>query len=280
MKYFQLIAFVLEIVFLIPFILWGVLSSTNIIKEERNWLNSGKPYKVVIEILSRCVMFLFFMYLAYSSLAPRVMDIPNLVTGNLSTVEGYAIKIERRSKDLYEQIDINGTRARFFLGSGVEGWQEYKVGYLPKSHRAIIIERKSQGPSSAGKKVGLPWKPILVVLYVVGVILLLNRFAFWFLSIGSAVYFPLHAYFYYSYGKFHGVWGLKGNDALVNLIGGLVFLLMLGMFYFMERWMKKRRIRGYIQKYGDSEDYYITKLTAHFIVFIYILATLKYLNML
>lgn len=135
-----------------------------------------------------------------------------------------------------------------------------------------------QGSSSTDKEVDLPWEPILVVLYVIGVIVLLNRFAFWFLSIGSAIYFPLHGYFYYSYGKLHGVWDLKRNDASANLIGGLVFLLMLAMFYFIEKWMKRRRIRGYIQKYGDSEDYYITKMMAHFIVFIYILATLSYLK--
>lgn len=91
MKYFQLTAFILETILLIPFILWGILYSINIIKDEKSWLNSGKVYKIIIEVLLRGVMFFAFIYWAYSSLIPRVMDVPKLVTGDISTVSGYAI---------------------------------------------------------------------------------------------------------------------------------------------------------------------------------------------
>jgi len=277
MKYFQLVAFILEIVFLTAFSLWGILYSLNIIKDKKSWLNSRNLYKIVIEILLRGVMFLFFVCSIYSSLIPRFIDIPKLITGKFNSIEGYATIGSRGSKDFYEHVYINGIKLDFFLDSGIKNGQLCKISYLPKSQRAIIIKKEGQELSDKEKNIGIPWGPIIVILYVLFIIIL-NRLAFWLLAIGSAIFYPLNIYFYFNYGKLNGAWLPKNNDAAINIIGGLSFLSLVAVIYFIEKILKKRTISNYVVRIDDQNEFYISKLIAHFVVFIYILSTLSYLK--
>ncbi|MFL0269311.1 hypothetical protein [Candidatus Clostridium radicumherbarum] len=278
MKYFQSISFIFEIFFLIIIITLGILYSLNIIKDEKSWLKSGKVYKIIIEIIARVAIFLLLIYWGYVSLLPRVIDIPKLITGRLTNITGYPFFGDRGSKDLFEHIYINGTELNFFIDSGIKSREIYKVSYLPKSHRAIMIE-KADPSVTYDKQVGVPWQTILGILYMLLVVLLFNKYAFWFLGVGSLIYYPLNIYFYYSYGKSKGAWLPNNNDALVNIIGGLGFLLMILVLYLIEKLLKHRFPVSYVSKFGDSKDSYITKYMSHMTVFVYILLTLSYLKL-
>ena len=280
MKYFQIMSFILEIIFLILIIALGILFSLNIIEEEKSWLNSKKIYKVILEIIMRALIFCTLIYWAYVSLVPRIIDIPKLITGKLISKTGYPYFFQRGSKDFFQHVDVNGTKVDFFLDSGIKGGDFCKVYYLPNSHRGIMVEKIDSDILTKDKQIGVPWQPILVILYILVAILILNKYAFWFLGVGSLIYYPLNIYLYYSYGKATGAWLPKNNDALVNIIGGLSFLLMILAFYFIEKLLKRRFSDRYVSKFGDLEEAYITKITAHFVVFVYILSTLSYFKLL
>lgn len=277
-KSFQLIAFVFEIIILIILITLGIFYSLNIIKDDKSWLKSGKPFLILIEIIMRIAAFLFLLYWGYISLIPRIQDVPSLVKGNLNRISGYAIIGKKASKDFYDHIYIEGTRVDFFLDAGVKSGEKCTIYYLPKSRRGISIEKDSIGLSEKQRKVGVPWGPILSILYILVIILFINL-AFWFLIIGSMIFYPLNLYLYIYYGRLNGAWSAHNNDALANIIGGIGFLAMLLIIFLLEKLLIIRFPEKYHKRFGDYEGFYITKLMAHFVVFVDILSTLSILKL-
>jgi hypothetical protein len=257
---------------------WGALYSLNFIKDKKSWLASGKVYKVVIEVILRAVMLLFIVFWTYDSLLPRIMDIPRFVTGRWSTVEGYAYIGDKGSKDFYEHVFIGATSYDFFLSSGIKNAELCKITYLPNSHRAINIEKVSKNLPLSKMKVGIPWGPILTMVYGLIVVFVFGYYGFWFLAVASAIFYPLNLYFYISYGKTHGAWLPGNNDALVNIMGGTGLALMVAAVYAIEKLIRRRSYGRYFEKVNKTDGVWVSKIVAQFVVLSYILSTLKYLN--
>ena len=278
MKYFQTIMFIIETIFISLIIVFGVLFSLNIIKDKNTWLKSGNIYKSIIEVILRIIMFFLFVLLFVFSLLPRILDIPNLVTWQLSSTEGPAIIERSGCRDFFQQVIVGGTEVKFFLDSGINEWEYYKVSYLPKSHRAIDIEKEGIGLSKKEKNVQIPWEEIIAIISGTCAVIFLNRFGFWVLIVGSAVFYSLNIYLCISYGLSNGAWTIKNNDALVFIIGGICLLIMVGVFYFIEKILRNKQKSRYFEKITTEDEFYISRSSAYLVVYCYVLSMLNYFN--
>jgi len=273
MKHFQIITFILEIILFLAAVIIGVLYCFNIIKDERSWIKSDSKLKVAIEVFSRAVILVIILYFGKTALMTRIMDLPNLVMGKVNVVEDFAINKHGGRRDFYEHIVIRETEVKFFLGSGIKSSGTFKITYLPHSKRGINVEAASKYSYLMDKKIGMPIGPIIVILYCFFVIILLHEYGLWFLGAASIIYYPICLYYFVHYGRTKGVWSLSSNDGLIGMVAGVAFLIMLFVFYLLERFVINR-FKG-----SHDDELIITKVLAHIITFTYELSLLKMFNL-
>lgn len=193
MKYFQVISFIIEILLLTWAAIYFILLALNLVGNHDKWLRSPNKFKVLLDVLARIISILFSVYLIYTSLFPRILDVPRLVTGNFVYAEGYAVVYHGGGKTPWDHVYIGDHHARFFLESGIESVSECKMGYLPHSKRGIYLEKSNNNIPLEERKVRFPLGPVIAVTYFIFSIFLL-RFAYWFLGAATITHFSVAIY--------------------------------------------------------------------------------------
>lgn len=204
----------------------------NGIKMEKNNKNSVNN---IMRIFVSILIGLFCLYL----LIPYLMDFPKLLLGKFNYTSGTVYEIKRERKSLYYYVNVGGQEVKFFFDSNIDNSKKYKIGYLPKTKRAIFGEIISEEKQQVHKKIGFPFAKTLFILGFVGVFALIGRVASYLkvklFAVSCLIFYPLSIYFYIKSGISVGTWFSFNNNGLVLLTIGAVSLLSLVLMYFGER---------------------------------------------
>jgi hypothetical protein len=237
-------------------------------------------YKRIVELIVRGVAAIFIVYFAYRSIVPRILDIPNLIKWNVYRSRVAVYSHRDGSKDLFKHVKDGNLEIHFFFDTGVKDGEYCIISYLPHSRRAVMIERDGYKVTKENRNVGWPWEPMLSISALLIMVIFFNQYALRVLAICSLIYYPLNIYLYYTYGKMNGAWNLNNNDALMNIVAGIGFLVIPLVIYIIERFAKKRTLQYHIEKLSGEKNYYITNLVICLIIFVYAMIMLSYFNLL
>lgn len=269
MNYFQIAAFIFEVLFLSGIIVFLALISLKVVTlDDNRWLYSPKIHLRLIDILGRILLIILSCYLAYTSLLPRLLDVPSLIGGNYLYTEGTATIRHGESKDPYTYVTINQTETAFFMGMGIKDG-EYKIGYLPHSHRAILIEKKDNLPKPKQRAIGFPWAAMAIIIYAIVVVGIFERFGHWVLAIATSIFYPAGLYHFIHYGLTMRIWFSFNNEGFTSIVLGLSLLIMLPACYFLEGFLYKRKVRRNRIFLEEEPERNLSKYISHIIAMVY-----------
>ena len=252
MQFFQVISFVLEIIF--GLILAGFIAffpeafgsrylpnsnkKRDVAYVEYSYLRGGEGKKPVK--LGKGIWILIIFCTTIYLMRGYFLDVPLLITGKLEYITGTAYNIRSGNKEFYEYVDIAGKgEVKFFFDSGVTRNRKYKIGYLYHTSRAIYCAEVTNNVVKQIKAVGFPFKKILFVsVFVVGFYLLMFRSLYirWKLFIPACIlFYPSYLYVFVKYGLSHGYWFSRQNEAFVILIMAFLYSLLSLIVLWLEK---------------------------------------------
>ncbi|PJI08232.1 MULTISPECIES: hypothetical protein [Clostridium] len=198
------------------------------------WTSRISPWKAI--------WFIIVMGITIYLLKPNFLDLPQLITGKLSYVTEEVVEIRHYRKDLTEYVYLStGEEVKFFFSSGVSENNLYKIGYLTHTHKAIYCEKIDfdSNDEEVGKVVGFPFKDILTVIAVLGVIAFLVfispyiRFKVFIPT--NIIAIPAFAYYFIKCGMQNGIWFSVKNEGIFGLIMGIVYSFMIFFMYLLKK---------------------------------------------
>ncbi|SHH92320.1 hypothetical protein [Clostridium grantii] len=265
MYLFQVISFIVEVTFLLGIALILILNSDDFLEK---WLESrvGTPKKnfnnyifddskysyqktkgeLGVKIANKIVAYGFAAFFIYFAI-PYVKDIPQLVTGNIEYTKWRVYSVEKRDKDLYHRINVNGREIKFFFeGNLIEG-KNYKIGYLTNSKRGIYLELLDDDMKTPIKKIGFPFKSILFYIAfficLIGMLILSYKigevYRYKIFLIVSLLFYPISIAYFVYYGFNTGELISPNNVGFAALIAGgvcLLFFIPSKMLVTWNRW--------------------------------------------
>lgn len=247
MEVFQICSFVLEIVFWLGIALFVALNPSLFIKKKDDEFNEirghgnleiigydNRRIKFPRITLSRLAWFLAIMAIYVFFMLPNLQDIPQLVTGKLNYVTGMVFETKTKNKDPMEYVYLDtGDEVRFFFASDVKKFQEYKIGYLNHSLRAIYCAEVDY-TGNVTKRLVFPIKDILFFILIMGImifIVFVSQFIKFKIFIPSSIISIIGLlYFFISDGTKNKIWFSalnKGFPSLMICIAGILITLML-----------------------------------------------------
>lgn len=255
MYVFQVIAFVLEIIF--GLVLGGIIAlypqifskdKTNDIKSYRHGdytsNMSKRKYKRYKKKFGRSIWFVIVLIITIYFLKPYFLDIPRLVKGDFKRITSTAYKVTSKSKDPYEYITMGGANIKFFFSSGIEEYNEYEVGYLPNTSRGIYAIKLDDNNISQESKIDFPFKEIAIFILFAGILILLDVMSpylkFKLFALSCIIFYPTFIYSFIKHGLKYGIWISRSNQIFVTLCVVSPLSLSIGFLYLYEKYRNSK----------------------------------------
>ncbi len=271
MRIFQSCFFIIEIIFwlllgtiiaLYPNKLFGTEKYTEKQRPQFIYLEKTyerKRFRIRKFSLWKIIWIVIVMGITVYFTKPYFLDIPQFVTGKLNYVIGKVVETKHYSKDPTEYVYLStGEKVEFFFSSGVSKNNCYKIGYLTHTKRAIYCEEIDIS-SNYRKVAGFPFKQILWFFAILGALFFL-AFLSQYLKlklfiITNVLSIPIFIYYFVKYGTEIGIWFTAKSVGFIGLISALVFIPLILLMYYIQKWKSDDFIETYFiaQLFSISE---------------------------
>lgn len=147
----------------------------------------------------------------------------------------------------YDRVNIRGRNIRFFLKGNLKEGKNYRIGYLTNTKRGISLELLEEDMSTPVKKIGFPFKAILMYIVIMICLLLIyfllhfsgRYFGYKIFNIVTVIFYPFSIGYFIFWGNTTGEWVSPHNLgflALVFGIGSLVVFIPFKMVMSRIKW--------------------------------------------